>query len=208
MATRKAPARSAKPSRGGSPEAVRARRAIFIEHFLTPGATFKNGTQAALAAGLSKSNAAAWASKTLREPKVKQEIATREAEIIRAAQERTQLTVEKVIESLSRAVLFDPRQLVKSDGTLKQPHEWSDAEAMAIEGFEFTTDKRGKITVTDVKACSRTTARDQALKHLGLIKMDTPPAAPTEVHVHLKVTGMAPLKEVFARRIAQHGGKA
>lgn len=207
MAPKQAKPRPTTPSRGGSAAAAAARTALFIEHYLAPGSHFKNGTQAAIAAGYSPKSAASRASRLLADVKVRQEIATREAEIIAAAQQATNLSVEDVLRSLARSVKFDPRKLVGPDGKLKALQDLSDDEALALEGFEFTTDKDGKVTVTAYKVASRTTGRDQALKHLGLIKTETPPPPDVNVTVNLKVPPLAPLKEVFARKFQQHGSR-
>lgn len=188
MTSRKKAAVPRKTPTAGSAE---QRRKLFIEAFLSNG---ENVTEAALAAGFAPKSASSQGSRLLKTAKVKAEIDKRRAEIIESIQDKTNLTVARVLESLAHAVLFDPRKLYREDGTLKPVNELDDATAMALTGFEIVEEyapnaptelepqahggglKRFRRTVVGhtakVKWLDKNTAREQALKHLGLFDKD------------------------------------
>lgn len=101
--------------------------------------------------------------------------------------QKYELTTEAVIKSLAQAVHFDPRKMFNIDGTLKAVHELDDDTAAALAGFEVTEEKgsgddRGKVVgyTKKVKWLDKNTAREQAMKHLGLYLEDNKQKSPLE----------------------------
>jgi phage terminase small subunit len=199
MATRKAapkkrPAAVKKVVRrnkpGTSKEAADTRKRLFVEAFLVNG---ENGTDAAITAGFSAHTAASQASRLLKDVKVQAAIKERRDALL----SKLELTTEAVLRSLAQAVFFDPRKLYRADGSLKDVHEMDDDTAMALAGLEVTEDyatapletelerqahggelkrQRGAKVLASrtakVKWHDKTSAREQAMKHLGLFKAD------------------------------------
>lgn len=97
--------------------------------------------------------------------------------------QKYELTTESVIKSLAQAVHFDPRKMFNADGSLKAVHELDDDTAAALAGFEVTEigEKGGVIGCTKkVKWLDKNTAREQAMKHLGLYLEDNKQKSPLE----------------------------
>jgi phage terminase small subunit len=187
----------------GQREDAYARKLRFVEALLLNDG---NNTKAALAVGFSPKTAAQQGSRLARSVEVKALLEQRRGEALAVAQAKTNLTVERVLESLARAVLFDPRKLVKADGTVVLPHELDENTALAISGMEFQVDKNtGKVTWAKYKGPSRDMARDQALKHLGLFKEDNDQTVKPMAEAIQKLASIGPLKAAFAKRL---GGSA
>ncbi len=205
-----APTSKAKPPAGNNDAATLARYDLFIEAYLSNGG---NATQAAISAGYAKGAARQQGSSVLSRPYVRQKIDERRAELQAQAREQTSLTVERVIKSLARAVLFDPRKLVWQEGEvylgapvprsrvgkLKMPHELDDDTALTISGFKVDINAKGKVTHIEYKATQRDVARDQALKHLGLFKEDNEQPGAAVADAILKIGALEPLRDKFAR---------
>lgn len=177
MASKKAKAR-VKP--GSSQDNADSRRKAFIEAYLTNGG---NASQAAVAAGFSEKTAGAAGSRLLKHVDVSTAIQQRRAVLA----EKYELTTESVIRSLAQAVHFDPRKMFREDGTMKPIHELDDDTAAALAGFEVTEEKgggddRGKVIgfTKKVKWLDKNTAREQAMKHLGLYLEDNKQKSPLE----------------------------
>ncbi len=101
--------------------------------------------------------------------------------------QKYELTTDSVIRSLSQAVHFDPRKLYNADGTLKSVVELDDDTAAALSGFEVVEEKgsgddRGKVVgyTKKIKWLDKNTAREQAMKHLGLYMEDNRQKSPLE----------------------------
>lgn len=87
----------------------------------------------------------------------------------------TKLTTDELAQNLARSVRFDPRRLYNADGTLKGLHELDDETAMCLTGIEVTTttDAAGAKTITRTfRWENKATARDQAMRMLGLFARD------------------------------------
>lgn len=165
---------------GSSQDNADSRRKAFIEAYLTNGG---NASQAAVAAGFSEKTAGAAGSRLLKHVEVSTQIQQRRAKLA----EKYELTTESVIRSLAQAVHFDPRKMFREDGSLKPIHELDDDTAAALAGFEVTEEKgsgddRGKVIgyTKKVKWLDKNTAREQAMKHLGLYLEDNKQKSPLE----------------------------
>lgn len=151
---------------GGSQPSAAHRRKLFVEAYIANGG---NGRQAAISAGFAERGAATTASRLLNRPDVQGELKRRREEL----EVKAELTTEDVIRNLASAVHADPRRLFHQDGRLKQIHELDDESAMAIQSFEVVANSDGKALFTaKVRLVDRNTARDQAMKHLGLYEKD------------------------------------
>jgi phage terminase small subunit len=202
MAASKAKSRPVKAP-GTARKDAKARKLAFAEAYLSNG---RNITKAALAVGFSAHTAAQQGSRLFKSADVQQVIQQREDEALAAARQKTNLTVEKVIQALARSVLFDPRKLFNADGTPKMPHELDEDTAAAISGIEFEVDKKtGKPMWAKYKGPAREAAQNLAFKHLGLLKEDNEQAMRPVADAISKIASIGPLKAAFAKRL---GGAA
>lgn len=172
VATRKAAKKPAKTKASSSAGSAQERRKLFVEAYITNGG---NATQAAISAGFSHHAAGAIGHKLLKHAEVSAQLQQRRTELAR----KYELTTDNVLRSLAQAVHFDPRKLYNPDGTLRAVHELDEDTAMALSGFEVAEEKgsgddRGKVVsyTKKVKWLDKNTAREQAMKHLGLFLED------------------------------------
>lgn len=161
-----------KPKGGTSAAQAEARKVLFVEAMMANGG---NQTQAAISAGYSKGSAHVRGAELVKDSKVIKMLAERRAEVLAKAK----LTSDEVLVSLARAVRFDPRKLFDDNGNMRPVAELDDDTALAIDSieeeeiFSGTGKQRTLVGFTKkIKATSRATARDQAMKHFGLFKSD------------------------------------
>jgi len=156
---------------GTSQDSAKARRDRFIQAYIANGG---NGTQAAITAGFSPKAADTRACQLMQDVRVTSALAKRQAEL----QAKYALTADDVIKSLAQTMYFDPRKLYREDGSLKSVNELDDDTAMAlaqIEVVEMAGEAGAKhvpIYTKKVKWLDKNTAREQAMKHLGLFEQD------------------------------------
>ena len=171
---------------GTSKDEVAKRRILFVEAYCANGG---NVTRAYKAAGFSAASdhiAAASGHNLLKDPEIKAEIERRRAEVVTAAQEKTQLTVEGTLRELARVVHVDPRRFFDAGGRFKQISELDDecAAALASVEVEEIFAGRGEKRELDgylkkVKFWDKNSAIEKAMKHLGMFEKDNsqkPPA--------------------------------
>lgn len=172
--TAKKPVKHKKPA--SSQCGADQRRKLFAEAYLTNGG---NASEAALTAGYAPKSASVTGCVLLKHPKVLEIISSRQKELSK----KYELTTESVIKSLAQAVHFDPRKLYRDDGSLKPINELDDDTAAALAGFEVSEDKAEGMVVgytKKVKWLDKNTAREQAMKHLGLYLEDNKQKSPLE----------------------------
>ena len=155
-----------------SQAAAEHRRILFIEAYLANGG---NATNAAKAAGFSAKSAHQQGCDLLKHPKVIHRLEQRKQEIA----QKYALTTENVLKSLSQAIFFDPRKLCDENGNLKAIDMLDDDTAQALAGFEVTEERgdpenRSLVTgyTKKVKWLDKNSAREQAMKHLGMYERD------------------------------------
>ena len=178
--------------------------ALWIEAMLTNGG---NATQAAVAAGYKKGPAAEKAGHRMsKNVLVSAELEKRRAEVLAAAQEKTQLTADEVLRSLARDVRFDPAKLYRPDGSILPIHEMDEDTRLALRGVEVdeltagSGENRSVIGQTvKVKFPEKTSAREQGMKHFGLYKKDN---EQQPIAVVVRSTRVAPFQP-FKGRAAQ-----
>lgn len=172
MAAKKKSAKAAPAKRvkAGTSKAAAAARKIELAHaFITNGG---NWTQAAVAAGHKPGRAAEKAGERASKDVVVQKII---AEARKKAAEKATLTVELTLREVARIAYFDPKNLYREDGTLKPVYELDEDTRAAVASMEFEeANAEGKTaaTVKKVKLCSKDSALEKAMRHLGLYEAD------------------------------------
>lgn len=143
------------------------KQAAFVREYLID----KNATQAAIRAGYSRKTARQIGEENLSKPDIRLAIDAGLA----AAARRADLAAEEVTADLARTLRFDPRKLFNADGTMKPIHEVDDATALCLTSIEVveTAGADGvPMVVKKIKWETKTQAREQALKMLGLYAKD------------------------------------
>lgn len=148
------------------------KRERFVLEFLKDS----SATQAAIRAGYSKKSADTLGPRLLKKPEVAEAIRVRREKI----SAKTGLTVERLDEALTRLLDFDPRTLIREDGSLKPASEWDDATAAAVAGldveelFEGRGDDREQVgNVRKVKIADRIKPIELGYKRLGVLRETT-----------------------------------
>jgi len=135
-----------------------------------------NATQAAIRAGYSKKTAFIIGHENLKKPNIEKYL----TEIRTKLQERTNITLDKVVNELSKIALFDIRGIYDNEGGIIHPHNLSDDVAAVVSGFksrrEITrgnSDEDNSIAFIDeYKTYDKTKALDMLMKHLGGYEKD------------------------------------
>ncbi|KGH27025.1 terminase small subunit [Comamonas testosteroni] len=91
-----------------------------------------NATQAAIRARYSARTAASQGERLLRNVEVDTAIKA----AMKAREQRTHITQDRVLQELARIAFFDIRRLYRDDGTMKDPHEMDSDTAAAIASIE------------------------------------------------------------------------
>lgn len=152
-------------------EAERLKRAAFLADWLATG---RNGKASAMRQGVPEGTAATVASKWLRRPEVRAEIARVDALAVKKAE----ITVERIVIELGRIGFVDISKAYDSQGNLKPMHEWPDDVRRACVGFEMTEEiveapgedgapgvVVGKVRLKKVKFHDKVAAMAQLLRH-------------------------------------------
>ena len=138
----------------------------FIEEYLVD----LNAAQAAIRAGYSPKTAKEIGCENLTKPNISSAIAEAMAERAK----RTEIDQDRVVLEIARLAFSDVRKLF--DGTrLKRMDEIDDATAAAISSVKVSTRQVGEGEVehiAEIKFWPKTTALEQAGKHIGLFGAD------------------------------------
>lgn len=137
----------------------------FAEEYLVDGVA----SEAAERAGYKASAAASMGCRLLKHAEVAAFIEAHREKV----SERTGLTVELIDRKLLDLVSFDPRKLLRDDGSLAKPSEWDDATAAAVAGLEV--DEIGVEGVVightkKLKIADRIKPLELAFKRLGVLR--------------------------------------
>ena len=164
---------------------------VFVAEYLKD----RNGTQAAIRAGYKANSAQEQASRLLSNAMVREAI---EAFVIKA-EEKAALTVERTLREVARLAFFDPRKLLKDDGSPKPITELDDDTAACLAGLEVLESYEGsgeeRVFVGHVKKykiADKNAALEKAMKHLGLYEKDN--EQKPDVNVTTRVV-LVPAKE-------------
>lgn len=140
------------------------RRENFCQEYLID----LNGKEAATRAGYSPKSAHVRASHLLADPKV----ASRIAELRNRMAEKTEITVQRIIEEYAAIAFLDPRKLFDAQGGPVPITELDDSTARAIAALETATESSrgedGATTIRKYKLSDKRAALDSLARHLGM----------------------------------------
>lgn len=151
------------------PPALTDRQRMFVAEYLVD----LNATQAAIRAGYSQKTAAQIGAENLRKPEIEAAIGA----AMKAREQRTQITADRVLQELGRLAFSDIRKLYNADGSMKLPHELDDDAAAALSGIDVTEEFTGKGDERELagftkkaKVFDKGAALTLAMRHLGMLK--------------------------------------
>lgn len=136
-----------------------------------------NATQAAIRAGYSKKTANEQGARLLANVSVMLVV----QEAMKARENRTHITQDRVLQELARIAFFDIRRLYNDDGTLKRPDQLDDEAAAVLAGVDVVeqtaheADEDGNMKAVPLltkkaKVFDKTAALTLAMRHLGMLK--------------------------------------
>lgn len=135
----------------------------FVEEYLVD----LNATQAAIRAGYSPKTAGQIGEKLLKKAEIREALAER----MKARQQRTEVTQDRVVKELAKIAFGDPRNVMTwgpSGVTLKASAELTDDEAAFVsEVSETTTEHGGSLKL---KTNDKLKALELLGRHLGMFK--------------------------------------
>ena len=126
-----------------------------------------NGTRAAIAAGYSEKTATVTANETLRKPY----IATRLQELMKAREERTEITQDMVVKELAKVAFINADQFYHDNGDVKYLSEMDTNTRAALSGYSIKTINIGDGMVEHIpvhKTHDKMKALELLGKHLGI----------------------------------------
>lgn len=100
-------------------------------------------------------------------------VATRIKEIEAEIVSKSQSTLNEILTAMSKRVRLDMRTFYKKDGSLLQPHEMTEDQAMCITEFDTKTtyigrsDEKAKVELTKIKLIDLKGLWDMWLKKFG-----------------------------------------
>ncbi|WP_310715492.1 terminase small subunit, partial [Burkholderia multivorans] len=112
----------------GKANKLSAKHQRFVDEYLID----LNATKAAERAGYSKRTAGQIGFELLKKPEIAEAI----SEAMKAREQRTGITQDRVLRELARIAFFDPRKLFDSDGRPLPISELDDDTAAAIAGLD------------------------------------------------------------------------
>jgi phage terminase small subunit len=131
-----------------------------------------NATQAAIRAGYSQKTARALGCENLTKPDIQEEIQS----AMKAREQRTHITADKVLQELARIAFFDLRKLYRKDGTMKAIHELDDDAAAVLAGVDVTEEFTGRGEERELSGYTKKArvfdkgaALTLAMRHLGML---------------------------------------
>ncbi len=125
-----------------------------------------NATRAAKAAGYSENTAHVIGSENLEKPKIQAALKERTD----ALQQRTEVTLDRVVEELAKLAFMDPRNLFDESGKPVGISQLDDATAAAIAGVDVAVvgnQDMGLGEILKVRLSDKHKALDSLMKHLG-----------------------------------------
>jgi phage terminase small subunit len=166
------------------------RRVLFAYAYISNG---RNGTEAAIAAGLSPKTSGAAASRMLKDVKVQEIIAA----AIKKAAEISGLTVERTLREIARLAYSDPRKLYREDGALIPVNELDDDSAACIASLEVDEiGVEGAVIgyTKKIKQWDKNAALEKAMKFHGLYERDNQQRKPLIDAIQFAAIDTATLK--------------
>lgn len=147
---------------------------LFAEEYLRNG---QNGTQAAIAAGYGPKGAHTRANRLLKDPEIRNLIASRAAEIAEGAQ----LNTRNWARDLAAIAFCDIGDLYDEQGNLRPVEDLPEQVRRAIASMKVV--KRdiknvGTEVITEIRFWDKNAALVTIARHLGLFERDNAPKAP------------------------------
>lgn len=134
-----------------------------------------NATQAAIRAGYKESNARQSASEILTKPYIQDYV----AELQRDIRERSEITVDEVVQTLADILRFDIKELYGFNGGLLPIHDIPEAHRKSISGIESEQlhewqdgEQVPAGVVKKIKTIDRLRAGDMLMKYFGAYSKD------------------------------------
>ncbi len=131
-----------------------------------------NATQAAIRAGYSERTAGQIGEQNLKKLEIQNAIHIAQQEISK----RNDITIDRVLNEYAKIAFSDVRNILTTDGGLKDAFEWDDETAGAvasIKSFEVTSPEGEKLgTNREIKMYDKLRALDSIGKHLGFFETD------------------------------------
>jgi phage terminase small subunit len=152
-----------KPNAGTSKQSLEDRKTLFAYAYLANG---HNGAQAVIAAGYSANGASTAAARLLKDVKVQAIIANR----IKEDAEKYSVSADSVMRSIAAELFFDPAKLYNAAGELKNVTELDEDTRLAISSIDFVQIGDDAVRVSKYKWNSKSQAREQAMKYLGMFE--------------------------------------
>ncbi|MCO1343423.1 terminase small subunit [Burkholderia multivorans] len=153
----------------GKANKLSAKHQRFVDEYLID----LNATKAAERAGYSKRTAGQIGFELLKKPEIAEAI----SEAMKAREQRTGITQDRVLRELARIAFFDPRKLFDSDGRPLPISELDDDTAAAIAGLDVFEEYEGSGEdralsgyTKKYKILDKNTALTNAMKHLGMLR--------------------------------------
>jgi phage terminase small subunit len=176
-----------------------------------------NATAAALRAGYSKKTAYSIGQENLKKPEIQAALQAK----IQKVEQKTDISIERVLKEYARLGFFDPRKLFNDDGSPKGIHELDDDTAAAIAGLDVMEIYEGKGEdrqfvgyLKKYKLADKKGNLDSIGKHLGMFidkqEVTGPDGGPISVAIS-RVAGMTPeerkaaLEEIRKQEELAHG---
>lgn len=152
---------------GTSKQSAESKKKLFVEAYLSNGG---NATQAAIAAGYKESNAYKSGYRLTKDAQVIAMLGQRQDYLAKTYS----LTTEDIIKSIAQDLHFDPADMFNEDGSLKRIIDLDEDTRMAIDSFETIQigSADAPVFIKKIKRSPKATAREQAMKHLGMFKKD------------------------------------
>src|SRR5574337_534635 len=157
---------------GTKPMSLTPKQQRFVAEYLVD----LNATAAYIRAGYAaRGNVAETnASRLLRNAQVAEAVQS----AMKARENRTHITQDRVLQELARIAFFDIRRLYREDGSMKAPHELDDEAAAVLAGVEvleeFAGGGEGRVLIGHTKKAKvwdKGGALTLAMRHLGMLKI-------------------------------------
>ena len=169
-----------------------ARQALFVSEYLKD----LNGTQAAIRAGYSPKAAEVQASENLRKPKI--QLAIREGQ--KAAEARSQVTVDRVLLELARVAFADTTLVAYVDQGRVIIRDTADLDGDTRRAISEISQSVGNTITTKVKMHDKIKALELLGRHLAMFK--------DKVDVDMQFSIPEILAELKRRRDSASGGQS
>lgn len=153
----------------------------FAEAYVRNGGSATDAMREAYGMNLAKNTVAVRGCEVKKRPDVAAYIEELKEIAATAAKQKYGVTVERVLQELSRVAFSDLRPVFNENGSMKATKDWPDELAAMISSIEVT-ERSGGVSVTKVRLWSKTEALASLAKYLKLWNdaPQIPPAPPND----------------------------